>query len=141
MYYQELPLNFSEFRMRLNGKMIMRKEVIFHLLHELKYLLAGSMSSFFENRIELKCLLLLFQTPLHQAVWMGKENVVEILVKNGAKINEKNVRILTQGCIFVFSQRVMFIFRMQFVLPLCHIFSSNCFNMSFWILFDTLIFY
>jgi hypothetical protein len=33
-----------------------------------------------------------FQTPLHYAAWEGKGDVVEILVQNGANINEKDVK-------------------------------------------------
>ena len=33
-----------------------------------------------------------FQTPLHSAAANGKLDVVEILLRNGANINEKNVR-------------------------------------------------
>jgi hypothetical protein len=34
-----------------------------------------------------------FQTPLHQAAGNGKGDVLEILLRNGANINEKDVRI------------------------------------------------
>ena len=33
-----------------------------------------------------------FQTPLHFAAYNGKGDVVEILLRNGANINEKDVR-------------------------------------------------
>ncbi len=42
-------------------------------------------------------LMFLFQTPLHFAAFSGKGVVVEILVRNGANINEKNVRNTSVG--------------------------------------------
>ena len=33
-----------------------------------------------------------FQTPLHYAAQNGYEDVVEILLRNGANVHEKNVR-------------------------------------------------
>jgi hypothetical protein len=38
-------------------------------------------------------LMYLFQTPLHDAAGNGKGDVVEILLRNGATINEQNARI------------------------------------------------
>jgi hypothetical protein len=38
-----------------------------------------------------------FQTPLHDAAWEGKEDVVEILVQNGANVNEKDVKNISVG--------------------------------------------
>ena len=37
-----------------------------------------------------------FQTPFHLAAWNGKGDVVEILLRNGANIHEKDVRYHTQ---------------------------------------------
>ena len=49
-----------------------------------------------ERYILLICVFLIcifvFQTPLHLAAENGKGDVVEILLRNGANINEKNVR-------------------------------------------------
>jgi hypothetical protein len=39
--------------------------------------------------------MLLFQTPLHIAAGNGKDEVLEILLWNGADINEKNARIIS----------------------------------------------
>jgi ankyrin repeat protein len=39
----------------------------------------------------------LFQTPLHLAAFSGKRDVVEILLRNGANINENNVRNISVG--------------------------------------------
>ncbi len=38
-----------------------------------------------------------FQTPLHYAAANGKGDIVEILVRNGANINEKDVKIIFVG--------------------------------------------
>jgi ankyrin repeat protein len=40
---------------------------------------------------------ILFQTPLHDVVREGKGDVVEILLQNGANVNEKNVKIISLG--------------------------------------------
>jgi ankyrin repeat protein len=39
----------------------------------------------------------LFQTPLHSAAQYGKGDVVEILLRNGANINEKDVKNISVG--------------------------------------------
>ena len=36
---------------------------------------------------------LTFQTPLHRATNQGQRDIMEILLRNGANINEKSVRI------------------------------------------------
>jgi hypothetical protein len=38
-----------------------------------------------------------FQTPLHYAAENGKGDAVEILLRNGANINEKNVKSISVG--------------------------------------------
>jgi ankyrin repeat protein len=38
-------------------------------------------------------MMILFQTPLHNAAGNGYEDIVEILLRNGANINEKTVRM------------------------------------------------
>jgi ankyrin repeat protein len=38
-----------------------------------------------------------FQTPLHYAAAAGKGDVAEILLRNGASINEKNVNHISVG--------------------------------------------
>jgi hypothetical protein len=39
--------------------------------------------------------MILFQTPLHNAAGNGYEDIVEILLRNGANINEKTVRMIS----------------------------------------------
>ena len=34
-----------------------------------------------------------FQTPLHRVAWTGKGDIVEILLRNGANVHEKHVKI------------------------------------------------
>ena len=39
-----------------------------------------------------------FQTPLHWASYKGKGDVVEILLRNGANIHEKDVKLTEMKC-------------------------------------------
>jgi hypothetical protein len=66
-------------------------------MHNVMYFMTEGMFTLTRNGAEIYFWCFWFQTPLHIAAYNGKGDVVEILVRNGANINEKNVQNISVG--------------------------------------------
>ncbi len=75
-----------------------RKRMTHKLLHHWKKKIWQKVCSHWQKRDHRDIVLMLwFQTPLHLAAEKGQGDVVEILVRNGANINDKTVRAISLG--------------------------------------------
>ena len=64
-------------------------------MYNVVYFMTGCMSTFTRDGKEIEfwsCNFVFFQTALHNAAWMGVGDVVEILLRNGANVNEKKCK-------------------------------------------------
>ncbi len=62
-------------------------------MHNIISFLTGGMFTLTRDGTEIYLTIALFQTALHRAAMNGKVDVVEILVRNGARIDETDVSI------------------------------------------------
>ncbi len=66
-------------------------------MHNVIYFMTEGMLTLTGDGTEIYLRSALFQTPFHWVALNGKGDVVEILLRNGANINEKDVRNIFVG--------------------------------------------